>query len=62
MKAKILHINPAPYGQYDTELVVLVEDGGLSESVLRRCDLPADIAVGQTREVTLYRGLVETVS
>ena len=61
MTAKILAIKSAPYGRYDTEVLALLDSGTLSESVLCGAELPADLAVGQTRQVTVYRGLVETI-
>lgn len=61
MRAKIISIKPAPYGQYDTEVLALVETGELSESVLRGIDLPKDLLPGQTRDVEVYRGLISLI-
>jgi hypothetical protein len=60
VKATILRIASAPYGQYDTEVLADVE-GTLVESVLRRQDLPADLDVGQEREVKMYKHLIESI-
>lgn len=56
--AHIMSVSSAPYGQYDTEVFAFIDGVGSSESVLRRCDCPADIATGKTYRVGLYRGLI----
>jgi hypothetical protein len=62
MRAKILKINSAPYGQYDTEIFAIILDlGTVTESILRGIDLPLDLKVGDIREVVMYKHLIEKI-